>query len=88
MNELSKLHLIYVVTGRMESQRQITTSSLKAAGVLFDKLLMNDVGPSKEEQIQSKKENVEPIASQVVMAFEDNPEAKKMYNNLGIPKVI
>lgn len=80
--------MIYLVTGRMESQREITTSSLKAAGVLFDKLLMNDVGPSKEEQIQSKKNHVEPIASQVVMVFEDNPESKKMYKNLGIPKVI
>lgn len=80
--------MIYVVTGRMERQRQITTSSLKAAGVLFDKLLMNNVGPSKKEQIQSKKENVESIASQVLMAFEDNPEAKKMYKNLGIAKVI
>ena len=88
MNELYQLHLIYVVTGRMESQRQITTSSLKAAGVLFDKLLMNNVGPSKKEQIQSKRNNVKPIASQVLMAFEDNPEAKKMYKNLGIPKVI
>jgi len=88
LNELSKLHLIYVVTGRMESERERTTSSLIAAGVLFDKLFMNNVGPSKEEQIQSKKNNVEPIASQVVMLFEDNLEAKKMYKNLGIQKVI
>lgn len=80
--------MIYVVTGRMESQRQATTSSLKAAGVLFDKLLMNDIGPSKEEQIQSKKDHVEPIASLVVMAFDDNEDVKKMYKNLGIPKVI
>ena len=72
----------------MESEREITTSSLIAAGVLFDKLLMNNVGPSKEEQIKSKKTNVEPIASQVVMVFEDNLEAKKMYKNLGIQKVI
>ncbi len=77
-----------MVTGRIESERESTTSSLIAAGVLFDKLLMNNVGPSKEEQIQSKKNNVQPIASQVVMVFEDNLEAKKMYKNLGILKVI
>jgi hypothetical protein len=77
--------LVYLVTGRMETQRQITTSSLKSAGVLFDKLLMNKVGRTPEEQLQSKKDNVAPIADKVVKAFDDNPQAKELYKGFGIP---
>lgn len=87
MNELSKLHLIYVVTGRMESQRQNTTNSLKAAGVLFDKLFMNDIGSTPGQQLEFKQKTVSKFASSVIQVFDDNPKVRKIYKDLGISKV-
>lgn len=71
----------------MENQRQNTTSSLKSAGVLFDKLFMNNIGSSPDQQLEFKKSTVTKFANQVVMAFDDNPKVKKIYANLGIQKI-
>lgn len=87
MNKLSKQHLIYIVTGRMESQRQNTTNSLNDAGVLFDKLFMNDIGSTPEQQFEFKQKTVSQFASSVIEAFDDNPKVRKIYQDLGISKV-
>lgn len=87
MNELSKQHLIYIVTGRMESQRQNTTNSLNDAGVLFDRLFMNDIGSTPEQQLEFKQKTVSKFASSVIQAFDDNPKVRKIYQDLGIKKV-
>lgn len=87
MNELSKQHLIYIVTGRMGNQRQNTTNSLNDAGVLFDRLFMNDIGSKPEQQLEFKQKTVSKFASSVIQAFDDNPKVRKIYQDLGISKV-
>ena len=87
MNELSKQHLIYIVTGRMESQRQKTTNSLNDAGVFFDRLFMNDIGSTPEQQLEFKQKTVSKFAGNVIQAFDDNPKVRKIYQDLGISKV-
>ena len=71
----------------MESQRQNTTKSLNDAGVLFDKLFMNDIGSTPEQQLEFKQKTVSKFASSVIQAFDDNPKVRKIYQDLGISKV-
>lgn len=87
MNELSKQHLIYIVTGRMASDRSKTEQALNNAGVLFDKLFMNDIGSTPEQQLEFKQKTVSKFAGNVIQAFDDNPKVRKIYQDLGISKV-
>ena len=84
VNELSKKNKIYIITGRPESDRKDTEEALKKSGVKYNRLMMNNIGGSPKDQIESKKRHAESIKDNVLLAIDDNPKARKVYSDLGI----
>ena len=84
VNELSKENKIYIITGRPESDRKDTEQTLKKAGIKYNRLMMNNIGGSPKDQIESKKRHAESIKDNVLLAIDDNPKARKVYSDLGI----
>lgn len=81
--EESDSHTIVIVTARQEARRVATAAALSKAGAKYDRLLMNKVGPSHEEGLKSKEENAKKL-SNVVLAIENDADARAVYENLGI----
>lgn len=84
VNELSKENKIYIITGRPESDRKDTEQTLKKAGVKYNRLMMNNVGNGKDEQIESKKKHAENIKDKILFAIDDNPKMRNAYQKIGI----
>jgi archaellum biogenesis ATPase FlaH len=84
INELSKEHKIYMITGRPESNRSETVKSLKKAGLKYNRLMMNNIGGSPKDQLESKRKHAQSIKDKIVLAIDDNPKARNVYKNLGI----
>lgn len=84
VNELAKTNKIYIVTGRPESDRKETTKVLKKSGIKYNRLMMNNIGNNKEQQLESKKKHAESIKEKVMLAIDDNPKARNVYKQLGI----
>lgn len=84
INELSKEHKIYMITGRPESSRSETVKSLKKAGLKYNRLMMNNIGGSPKDQLESKRKHAQSIKDKIVLAIDDNPKARNVYKNLGI----
>ena len=84
VNELAKENKIYIITGRPESDRKDTEQTLKKAGIKYNRLMMNNIGGSPKDQIESKKRHAESIKDNVLLAIDDNPKARKVYSDLGI----
>lgn len=79
----------YLVTGRQESERARTIAALKAAGIKYEGLLMNGIGPSPAQQLQSKIMNARKLMKihDVTAAVDDDGMARAAYKKLGIPNV-
>ncbi len=84
VNELSKTNKIYVITGRPESDRKDTEETLKKAGLKYNRLMMNNIGGSPKDQLESKRKHAESIKDKVILAIDDNPKARNVYRNLNI----
>ena len=52
----------------------------------FDRLLMNKVGSTHEDGLQSKKENVDSLAG-VVLAIDNDADVRALYESMGIKAV-
>lgn len=77
-------YTIVIITGRSEKQRSETVRALKAAGVKYNRLLMNPGGMSDNDFKGATARKL----SGVVLAIENNPDARAKYREAGIPKVI
>ena len=84
VNELSKNNKIYIITGRPESDRKDTEETLKKSGLKYNRLMMNNVGGSPKDQLESKRKHAESIKDKVLLAIDDNPKARNVYRKLGI----
>ena len=84
VNELSKTNKIYIITGRPESDRKDTEEILKKAGIKYNRLMMNNIGGSPKDQLESKRKHAESIKDKVFLAIDDNPKARNVYRKLGI----
>lgn len=84
VNELAKENKIYIITGRPESDRKDTEQTLKKAGIKYNRLMMNNIGNGKEEQIESKKKHAENIKEKILFAIDDNPKMRNAYQKIGI----
>jgi archaellum biogenesis ATPase FlaH len=84
VNELSKTNKIYIITGRPESDRKDTEETLKKAGIKYNRLMMNNIGGSPKDQLESKRKHAESIKDKVFLAIDDNPKARNVYRKLGI----
>jgi archaellum biogenesis ATPase FlaH len=84
VNELSKTNKIYIITGRPESDRKDTEETLKKAGIKYNRLMMNNIGGSKENQIESKLKHAQTIKDKVLFAIDDNQKMRNEYRKIGI----
>ncbi len=84
INELSKTNKIYIITGRPESDRKDTEETLKKSGIKYNRLMMNNIGGSPKDQLESKRKHAESIKDNVFLAIDDNPKARNVYRKLGI----
>lgn len=84
VNELSKENKIYIITGRPESDRKDTEEALKKSGVKYNRLMMNNIGGSQKDQIESKVKHAESIKEKVLFAIDDNPKMRNAYRKIGI----
>ena len=86
LDEHSDEYTIAIVTARQEDRRMSTTLALSNADVEYDRLLMNKVGPTHEDGLQSKKENVDSL-SDVVLAIDNDADVRALYESMGIKAV-
>ena len=63
-----------------------TTLALSNADVEYERLLMNKVGPTREDGLQSKRENVDSL-SDVVLAIDNDADVRALYESMGIKAV-
>jgi uncharacterized protein len=79
---------IYLVTGRLEKQRDETVAELGRLGMDYDRLLMNDLG-STAKAVEFKKQTAEKLLSEydVVLAIDNDGGAREAYASLGIPVI-
>jgi hypothetical protein len=86
VNKLAEDNKIVIVSGRPESDRAKTVKALKSAGIKYNRLILNKVGNSSEDQLESKRNAAESLQSNddVILAIDDNPKARKVYNEMGI----
>ena len=86
LDEHSDEYTIAIVTARQEDRRMSTTLALSNADIEYDRLLMNKVGPTREDGLQSKKENVDSL-SDVVLAIDNDADVRALYESMGIKAV-
>jgi len=86
LDEHADEYTIAIVTARQEDRRMSTTMALANADVTFDRLLMNKVGPTHEDGLQSKKENVDSLTD-VVLAIDNDADVRALYKSMGIKAV-
>jgi hypothetical protein len=75
---------LILVTGRPESSRDDTTSELDDLNIIYSRLIMNDGSPADSNAF--KKATAEELLKtfDVVLAIENNPDARAGYESLGI----
>ena len=86
LDEHSDEYTIAIVTARQEDRRMSTTLALSNADIEYDRLLMNKVGPTRENGLQSKKENVDSLTD-VVLAIDNDADVRALYESMGIKAV-
>jgi HK97 family phage prohead protease len=77
---------IYIVTGRLEADRQKTTDELEKLGIRYDKLIMND---TELNSVNYKTATAKTLLKtfNVVVAIDDNRETLTAYRELGIKAI-
>jgi len=86
LDEHADEYTIAIVTARQENRRMDTTLALSNADVTYNRLLMNKVGPTHEDGLQSKKENVDSLTD-VVLAIDNDADVRALYESMGIKAV-
>lgn len=86
LRQNSSKYKVVLITARPESKRDSTVAALKKAGVSYDRLMMNNVGPSHRDGLESKKKNISSL-SQVVLAIDNDRDVRELYAGLGIRAV-
>jgi HK97 family phage prohead protease len=76
---------VLLVTGRPESTRDATTRLLNSVDISYNRLYMNP-GSSADSNAFKKAKAEELLKTyDVIMAIENNPDARRGYSTLGIP---
>ena len=83
VNELGKTDFIHIVTGRLESDREKTANDLRAAGLIYNALTLNNTDMASPEY---KKATAEEIlkTKEVKLAIDNDENARAAYQSLGI----
>ena len=77
---------IVLITARPEAKRDSTVSALRKAGVSYDRLMMNNVGPSHRDGLESKKKNISSLG-RVVLAIDNDADVRSLYSSLGVKAI-
>lgn len=88
VNEKAKEYKIFIITGRLESERQKTVKALKDNNVSYDKLIMNPY--STAESIDYKKAaalKLKMMKYHLIYAIDNNEKARAAYSSLGIKAI-
>ena len=75
---------VYIVTARQENRRASTIDALRRAGVKYNRLLMNGVGPSHAEGLESKRRHAKDLKDRVSLAVDNDADARRVYESVGI----
>lgn len=86
LRQNSSKYKVVLITARPESKRDSTVAALKKAGVSYDRLMMNSVGPSHRDGLESKKKNMSSLG-QVVLAIDNDRDVRELYASLGIKAI-
>ena len=80
----NKQDTVYIITARPESARASTTEALRRAGVQYNRLLMNSVGRSHVEGLESKRRHAQSLKGKVSLAVDNDADARRVYEEVGI----
>jgi HK97 family phage prohead protease len=83
VNELGKDYYIHIVTGRLESERSKTATDLRAAGVQYNALTLNNTDMASPEYKKATAEKIMKIKT-VKLAIDNGDSAREAYQSLGI----
>lgn len=86
LNEQAKNHTIVMITGRSQSQADETRAALKKAGLNYNRLYLNNTDLPDNEFKKQKAEEVKKMG-RVILAVENNPNARRAYSSIGIKAV-
>jgi len=75
---------VYIVTARPESARASTVEALRRAGIQYNRLLMNSIGRSHAEGLESKRRHAKDLKSKVSLAVDNDADARRVYESEGI----
>ena len=75
---------VYIVTARPESARAVTERALRRAGVQYNRLLMNNVGRSHADGLESKRKHGQSLKGSVSFAVDNDADARQAYESVGI----
>lgn len=81
---VNKQDIVYIVTARQENRRQSTIDALRRAGIQYNRLLMNSVGPSHRDGLESKRRHAESLKGRVSLAVDNDADARRVYESVGI----
>jgi hydroxymethylpyrimidine pyrophosphatase-like HAD family hydrolase len=87
VNEKAKDHKIIIITGRLETERAKTIAALKKNKIQYNRLIMNPY--STAQSVSYKKAAALRLQKlyHIVMAIENNPNARNAYSSLEINAV-
>ena len=83
---VNSLESVYIVTARPESRRADTVKALRDAGVKYNRLLMNSVGPTHKDGVESKRRHARSLSG-VTQAIDNDADVRRMYEQEGIKAV-
>ena len=86
LKQNSSKYKVVLITARPEAKRDSTVSALRKAGVSYDRLMMNNVGPSHRDGLESKKKNISSIGK-VVLAIDNDADVRSLYSSLGVKAI-
>lgn len=81
---VNSLDNVYIVTARQESRRKETVRSLRQAGIKYNRLLMNSIGPTHKDGLESKRRHARRLKDSVNNAIENDADARRIYEQEGI----
>jgi len=83
VNELGKEYYIHIVTGRMADERNKTATDLRAAGVEYNALTLNNTDMASPEYKKATAEKIMETKT-VKLAIDNGDSAREAYQSLGI----
>lgn len=83
VNELGKDYYIHIVTGRMADERDKTASDLRAAGVQYNALTLNNTDMASPEYKKATAEKIMETKT-IKLAIDNGDSARAAYQSLGI----